>query len=109
MATDFSSNQDNTEPELNCNTTLSRYRYIITYKYASIVQKLQLQNGNHLSSTEREYRGLSYALHKAILIMYLLSKMKTYSFNINSATPTITCIIFEDNSSTLEMANAHKF
>ena len=46
---------------------------------------------------------------KLYLIIYLLNNIKGYGFYINSNIPTITCKVFEDNSRTLEMVNAHKF
>ena len=35
--------------------------------------------------------------------------MKEYSLDINTSTPTITCSVFVDNNSTLEIATTHKF
>jgi len=41
--------------------------------------------------------------------MQLLREMKRLKFPIATATPTIKCRVFEDNSGALEMATNHKF
>ena len=41
--------------------------------------------------------------------MNLLKEMKALGFPIESATPTIRCEVFEDNSGALEIATVHKF
>ena len=105
---DFAGNFDKKDTQ-NRDTARSRHGYFIMYEGCPITWKSQLQTEICLSSTESEYCGLSYALRETIPLMQLLREMKRLKFPVATATPTIKCRVFEDNSGALEMATNHKF
>jgi hypothetical protein len=71
--------------------------------------KSQLQTEIALSSTESECTGLLHTLRGATPTMESLKEMKASNFPVQSATPTVHCKMFEDNSGALEIASVHKF
>jgi hypothetical protein len=71
--------------------------------------KSQLQTGIALSSTEGDHAGSLRALRGAVRMMELLEEMKQLNFPVQSATPTVHCKMFEDNSGALVIASVHKF
>jgi hypothetical protein len=104
----FVGDWDPKEAASNRNTARSRHGYIIKYAGCPILWKSQLQTA--LSTTEREYTGLSYALREAIPIMELLKEMKSIGYYpIHTTQARVHCRVFEDNSEALEMAKTHKF
>jgi hypothetical protein len=80
------------------------------YKGCPLIWKSQFQTEIALSSTENEYNGLSYVLHKVIPIMELLKEMKGFGFPIQKTRLRVHCKVFEDYSGALlEMAKNHKY
>ena len=61
-----------------------------------------------LSTTEAEYIALSTALREVISLMHLLNELKQRKFPVIHRTPKVTCKVFEDNKSCLEIATNHK-
>ena len=61
-----------------------------------------------LSTTECEYMALSQALRETIPLMELLKELMKFGFSQFSATPTVFCKCFEDNSGALELARLPK-
>lgn len=68
----------------------------------------QLQTEISLSSTEREYIGLSTALRKTIPLMELIQEMRDLGYPTGQTTPIVKCKLFEDNEGTLHMDNVPK-
>ena len=90
-------------------TARSRHGYIILYYGCSLIWKSQLQTEIALSSMEREYTGLSYALREAIPLLSLLDKLKEQGFPVDQTKVMIQCKVFEDNSGAIEIATNHKW
>ncbi len=97
------------EEHNNCNTSRSWHGYITQYLGSPIVWKSPLQTKIALSSTESEYTGLSYAWRGAIPIMQLMEEMKAPGLPVTKHNAQVHCHVFEDISSTLEMAKLYKF
>ena len=104
----FCDNWDPSETNKDRDTARSRHGYIINYAGCLLLWKF-LQTEIALSSTEREFTGLSSALRDAIPIMQLLKEMKRFGFPIVAPQARIHCQVFEDNSDVLEMARIHKY
>ena len=79
------------------------------YAGCPIVSKSQLQTEIILSTIEAEYTGLSYAQREVIPLMELLKEMKEKGFDVLDHKVKVHCIVFEDNSSAIEMAVVHKW
>ena len=86
----------------------SRTGYIITYAGCPIVWASKMQTLIALSTTEAEYIALSTALREVISLMHLLDELKKRNFPVIHKTPKVTCKVFEDNKSCLEIATNHK-
>ena len=108
LDTDFAGNYCSQDTQ-GRDTARSKQGYIVMYKGWPITWKSQLQTEICLSSTEREYTGLSYALREVIPLMKLLQEMRQHSFPINKIAPTIRCRGFEDNSGALEIVTNYKY
>ena len=72
-----------------------------------MIWKSQLQTEIALSSTKREYTGLSYARREAIPLMTLLEEMKQQGFPVDKTKALLQCKVFEDNSGAIEIATNH--
>ena len=92
----------------DCDTERSRHGYIILYYGCPLIWKSQLQTEIALISTESEYTRLSYALQEAILLMFLLDKLKDRGFPVDQTKVTVQCKVFKDNSGAIEIATNHK-
>ena len=86
----------------------SRTGYVITYAGCPIVWASKMQTLIALSTTEAEYIALSTALREVISLMHLLNELKQRKFPVIHRTPKVTCKVFEDNKSCLEIATNHK-
>ena len=89
-------------------TARSRTGFVIKYAGCPILWASKLQSLIALSTTEAEYISLSTALREVIPLMELIREMRDQGFDIKSATPTVHCKVFEDNSGALEIATVHK-
>ena len=105
---DFSGNWDPKE-SWDRDTARSRHGYIVKYEGCPLLWKSQLQTEIALSSTEREYTGMSYGLREVIPVIEILKEMKQFGFPIQKEVPKVYCKVFEDNSGALEMAATHKY
>jgi hypothetical protein len=61
-----------------------------------------------LSSTESEYVGLSESLRIAIVMMSLLTEMKSFGIDVPSVAPKVFCKLFEDNAGAIHLAKVPK-
>lgn len=86
----------------------SRTGYIILYAGCPIVWASKMQTLVALSTTEAEYIALSSSLREVIGILNLLQELQQRGFNLNLATPTVHCTVFEDNRSCIEIATNHR-
>lgn len=104
---DFSGNWDPKASD-DPDTARSRTGFVIKYAGCPVLWASKLQSLIALSTTEAEYQSLSTSLREVIPIMGLLREMRDNGFDIKSATPTVHCKVFEDNSGALEIATVHK-
>jgi len=74
-----------------------------------VVWKSQLQMEIALSSAESKYTGLSYALREAIPLINIIKEIESMDITLNTTKTKISCKVFEDNSSVLEMVTMYKF
>jgi hypothetical protein len=89
-------------------TAKSRTGYIVSYGGCPVIWASKLQTEVVLSSTESEYVGLSESLRVAIVMMNLLTEMKTFGIAIDKTTPTVLCRLFEDNAGAIHLAKVPK-
>ena len=108
MDLDFSGNWRQVDAHIDPLTAKSQSGWVICFTGCLITWSLKLQTISALSTTEAEYIALSMSLHDIILLMGLLHEPRQHGFNILDQTPEIQCIVFEDNSSTLELAHLPK-
>ena len=86
----------------------SRTGYFITYAGCPILWISRMQTLIALSTCEAEYIALSAALRDVIAIMNLLNELNSRGFKFTNKKPVITCKVFEDNASCIELAVNHK-
>ena len=86
----------------------SRTGYIILYAGCPIIWASKKQMLIALSTTEAEYIALSSALREVIAVRNLLQELKDRKFPVHEGTPVVTCKVFEDNRSCIEIATNHK-
>jgi len=86
----------------------SRTGYVIMFAGCPITWSSKRQTLIALSTTEAEYIALSSALREVIAIKNLMDELRRRGFPIQSTTPKITCKVFEDNKSCIEIATNHK-
>ena len=79
-------------------TSISIYGYAILYAAYTLLHKSQRQIECALSSTEKKYTRLSYALHNAILVTGLLIYLKEKGLPIDTSTTKKNWNVFEYNS-----------
>ena len=94
---DFCGSWDKDIAHYDPDTARSRHGYVIMHAGCPILWRLQLQGEVYLSSTEREYTGLLYALWETIPIMELLKEMRRHGFDVKDHRPKVHCKVFEDN------------
>ena len=80
---DFAGNWDKNNAR-DRDTARFRHGYIVSYHGCPIIWKSQMQTEIALSSTEREYTGLSYALREAFPMIKLIKEMKRNGFKVDS-------------------------
>jgi hypothetical protein len=105
---DFSGNW-HAEESWDRDAARSRRGFTVMHAAGPTPWKSQPQNEIALSSAESKHTGLSHALRDATPTMELPKEMKALNFPVQSATPTVHCKTFEDNSGALEIASVHKF
>jgi hypothetical protein len=89
-------------------TARSRTGYVITYAGCPLVWASKLQTEIALSSTEAEYIALSTAVREVIPLLELAKEAAAQKILEAATKPVFKCTIFEDNKSTVEMANVPK-
>ena len=85
----------------------SRTGFVIKHASCPIIWKSKLQTEIALLTTEAEYVALSIALREVIPITHLLRELGA-TMDAPECSKSIKCVMFEDNNSTLELANANK-
>ena len=98
------SNADSDNPD----NVLSRSGYIISYAGCPIIWCSKLQTEIALSTAEAEYIALSQAMREVIPLMNLFEELKEV-IPLHLPKPKVKCKVFEDNTSCISMASAHKF
>jgi hypothetical protein len=92
----------------NAENVMSRTGYVIMFAGCPILWSSKLQTEIALSTAEAEYIALSQAMRQVIPMMNLLVEINCV-FDINLPKPQVHCKVFEDNRSTITMAEATKF
>jgi hypothetical protein len=105
---DFAGNWVKEDAMNDPSTAKSRTGYVISYGGCPVIWASKLQTEVVLSSTESEYVGLSESLRIAIVMMSLLTEMKTFGVDIPSTTPKVFCKLFEDNAGAIHLAKVPK-
>ena len=86
----------------------SRTCYVIMFAGCPITWTSKRQTLIALSTTKAEYIALSSALREVISIKNLMDELWGQGFPLQPMTPKITCKVFEDNKSCIEIATNHK-
>jgi hypothetical protein len=105
---DFSGNW-RAEESWDRNAARSRHGFTVMCAGCPTLWKSQLHTEIAQSSTKSEHTGLLCALRDAARKMELLEETKQLNFPVQSATSTVHCNMFEDNSGALVIASVHKF
>ena len=105
---DFAGNWVREDAMNDPSTAKSRTGFIISYGGCPVIWASRLQTEVVLSTTESEYVGLSESLRIAIVMMNLLSEMKSFGIPIIKTTPTVFCRLFEDNAGAIHLAKIPK-
>ena len=92
----------------NPTNLLSRTGYVIMYAGCPILWCSKLQTEIALSTTEAEYIALSQAVREVLPLMQLLRELSPI-FHINKRKPELFCEVFEDNRSTIAVAESKKY
>ena len=93
-------NQDVTDP----NSARSRTGYYITFANVPLLWASKLQTEIALSSTEAELIALSAATRENIFFLRLIDDAKSHGHNLNMSKAVLHCKVFEDNQSTIAIA-----
>ena len=88
-------------------SVMSRTGYMIHYAGCPLVWLSKLQTEVALSTTEAEYIALSQSLCDVLPLLNLLKELQL-TFPFITKQPVISCILFEDNASALQLATTHK-
>lgn len=92
----------------NPENLMSRTGYVIMFAGCPILWCSKLQTEITLSTTEAEYVALSQAMREVIPLMNLMKELgKVLKFNTEK--PNFFCQVFEDNRSTITVAESKKF
>ena len=106
---DFVGNWSQETAISNVTTAKSRSEFLITYSGCPISWASRMQTEVALSTTESEYISLSSALQETIPMMNLVQEFKDkFATSTVVSIPTICCMLFEDNSGALKLANTLK-
>ena len=89
-------------------TALSRTGFVINFAGCPIVWASKMQTEIALSTTEAEYIALSTAMRDLIPLRELLNELSANDLIPRIGRSQISCTIFEDNASCLELALAPK-
>ena len=87
---------------------LSRTGFVIMYAGCPILWSSKLQTEIALSTTEAVHIVLSQAVREVLPLMQLLRELSPI-FHINKRKPELFCEIFEDNRSTIAVAESKKY
>ena len=87
---------------------MSRTGFVIMYAGCPILWGSKLQSEIALSTTEAEYIALSQAVKEVIPLMRLIQELKGL-FCVNKKNPDFFCEVFEDNRSTIAVAESKKY
>ena len=92
----------------NPENLMSRTGYVIMFAGCPILWSSKLQTEITLSTTEAEYVALSQAMREVLPLMDLMKELNTV-LHLNIDEPKFFCQVFEDNRSTITVANGKKF
>ena len=92
----------------NPQNLMSRTGYVIMYAGCPILWSSKLQSEIALSTTEAEYIALSQAVREVLPLMKLIRELK-HLFSVNNKDPEFFCEVFEDNRSTIAVAESKKY
>ena len=86
------------------NSARSRSGYFITFASVPLLWASKLQSEIALSSTEAELIALSAATRENIFFLRLIDDAQSHGHNLNVSKASIHCNVFEDNQSTIAIA-----
>ena len=92
----------------NPENLMSRTGYVIMYAGCPILWCSKLQTEIALSTTEAEYIALSQAIREVLPLMELMKELDVI-LKINISKPDFFCQVFEDNRSTIAVAESKKY
>ena len=92
----------------NPENLMSRTGYVIMFAGCPILWCSKLQTEITLSTTEAEYEALSQAMREVIPLMEFMKELGKV-LKINTSKPDFFCQVFEDNRSTITVAESKKF
>ena len=92
----------------NPQNLISRIGFIILYAVCLILWSRKLQSEIALSTTEVEHIALSQAVREVIPLMRLIQELKDL-FCGNKKNSEFFCEVFEDNRSTIAVAESKKY
>jgi hypothetical protein len=93
------------ETAFDPNSVLSRTGYVIFLFGCPLFWHSKLQTEIALSTTEAEYIAISQALRNVTPLINLMNELMIH-FDIQYIQPTIKCMVYEDNQSTIAVAKA---
>ena len=92
----------------NPENLMSRTGYVIMFAGCPILWSSKLQTEITLSATEAEYVALSQAMREVLPLMDLMKELACV-LNFNTSKPDFYCQVFEDNRSTITVAECKKY
>ena len=92
----------------NAENLMSRTGYVIMYAGCPILWSSKLQTEIALSTTEAEYIALSQAVREVLPLISLMKELNEV-LKINISKPEFFCEVFEDNRSTIAVAESKKY
>jgi hypothetical protein len=105
---DFSGNWNKHLTPFDPSTAKSRSGWIVFYAGCPVIWASKLQTQVALSTTEDEYITMSQSLRDVLPIMFLVQEICEKGFQVIYTKPYVYCKVFEDNSSSLELARLPK-
>ena len=105
---DFSGNWQEQDAHNDLMTSKSHSGWIVHFARAPITWASKIQTIMALSTTKAEYIPLSTSLREVIPLMGMLKEVAKQGVQIDNLPPKVHCMVFEDNSGTLELARLPK-
>ena len=105
---DFAGNWRQADAHIDPMMSKSRSGWIVRFAGMPITWASRMQTITAMSTTEAEYIALSTSLREVIPLMGLITEARAHGLRIDELPPKVHCTVFEDNSSTLELARLPK-